>query len=109
MGEQYSIDGTNGTVTLAAGASQSFTVDTTGRNGDVVIFVDNGSAGGTPATYDLTVDVAHADGTTQRFGSDTSTTAFTLTDPAVPEEMEYTLTNSSGASADYRVKVVSYR
>lgn len=109
MSEAYDTDGTNGTVTLSAGESRTFTVDSTNREGDVVVFVDNGATGTAAATYDLVVNVIHEGGTTQQFGSDSGITSLSLTDPAVPPTMEYTLTNASGASADYRVTVVSYR
>lgn len=107
MGEYY--DEATTEQTLAAGNSLSLSVDTTGRDSDVVVFVDNGTSGSNAATFDLVAEVDDGDGTMRQFGSDTGTTSLSFTDSAVPKSMTYTLTNQSGASATYRVRVVSYR
>jgi len=107
MGEQY--DSATAEQTLTDGDSVTLEVDTTGRGGDVVIFVDDGTTGGTPATYDLAVDVKDENDVYRRFGSDSGVTNNSFTDPAVPQRMRYELTNASGAQATYRVNVVSYR
>jgi len=78
---------------------------------DVSIFVDDGSDGA-PADFTLIAErYSELEERWMRFGSESVTGASnpqSFTDPAVPDEMRYSVTNDSGGSADYRVNVVSY-
>lgn len=87
----------------------TLSVDT--RNADsVALFVDDGTQDGTPASFDLTTRVRAPEFSGDPFmfyADETGVTFRSVEDPAYGPEMQYEITNQSGASADYRVRLVS--
>lgn len=82
---------------------------TTEEATDVITFVDNGTADGTPAAYDLTQRIVTADG--RRFyDAQTGLTKRSIADPAIPPEWEVEIENASGNNNQpYRVLTISVR
>lgn len=74
----------------------------------VYVLVDD-NAGGTPANYDLTYEVSNtAGGSTDMLAQSVSgaTSRYHKFD-ALPFDGTFTLTNASGGSADYQLRVVA--
>lgn len=89
----------------------SFEVDLETAGADrVVVFVDD-NAGNAPASYDLDIEVSFDNVTNPTYMPRNSVTASTATHSVytdvAPFNWKFTVTNSSGASADYRVRVIS--
>lgn len=93
---------------LANGNSISTTVDTDGHANEVIALVDD-NGGSDPSSYDITFDVTAPDGTSMQVSQTTGSTARSHTESAVPDSMTVTVTNQSGAGANFRVVVVAYR
>lgn len=109
-------DTTSDTVTLDSGQSVSgvrtdgaFTIDTT-QCDELLIYIDNGSTGGTPATYDMQVDV-YKYGNVDDWMFDnifTGETARSWSIPASGPEMRIDITNANGTNGEtYRIFVES--
>lgn len=81
----------------------------TGTADRVLVFVDD-NAGNAPSSYDYDIEVAYNDVDTPDYMPRNSVTASTATHHAFtdvsPFSWRFTFTNSSGASADYRVRVI---
>lgn len=93
----------------ASGGSETLEVQS-GRASDIVVYVDDGSTGGSPASYSLTVDSYHDE--FSDYHRQNSTTAGT--DPyhsfdANGQTMQVTLTDESASAATRRILVKSYR
>lgn len=93
---------------LADAGTFEVTVDT-GTADRVLVFADDG-AGNAPASYDYDIEVAYNDVQTPDYMPRSSVTASTATHhvftDVAPFSWKFTFTNSSGASNDYRVRVV---
>lgn len=104
------IDQAVSTVTnLADGDSLEIVVNTDTAD-RVSIFVDDG-VGGSPPSYDLSIDVAYNDGDEGTFMprsevSSVTSTNLSYTDVS-PFTWRITVTNSSGGPDDYRVRAVT--
>lgn len=102
---------------LADDGTDSVTVETDGAS-TIYVFIDDDNTGGTVgdhAGYELTVEVQGDVGDSYRFqeyttlggdGTDAET-ARSWTIDAIPSNMKFTLTNRSGGTADYAMRVVS--
>jgi hypothetical protein len=93
---------------LAAGASFSITVNTDTAD-RIAIFVDDG-AGNAPASYDYEIEVSYNEGANPTYMPRSSVTGSTSTQHqftgVAPFYWRITFTNSSGASNDYRARVI---
>lgn len=95
----------------AVAASGTFQVEVDASGADrVVVFVDDG-AGNAPASYDFDIEVSYNDVDSPTYMprssvSSSTSTHYVYTDIA-PFHWKFTFTNSSGASADYRVRVIT--
>lgn len=111
MGEKLGLETVSGT--LAAGGTLTASVNTSGQADSLYVLVDN-TAGGAPAGYSIELE-AHDESsdtymTVSTEGSSASpVTASSWTKPAVPDTIRCTLTNQSGASGDFRLRVISTR
>lgn len=98
--------------TVANGNTTSNVVVNTSDNGeDVGIFVDD-TTGSAPADFTVIVE-RHSpkEDRWMEFGRTSVTGASqpqSFVDPAIPDEMRVRVQNDSGASADFRVNVVSH-
>lgn len=76
----------------------------------ISLFVDD-NAGGTPASYDVDIEVAYNDVPNTTWMPRSSVTSSTATHnvytDVAPFRWRFTFTNSSGAANDYRVRVIS--
>ncbi|MWG36486.1 hypothetical protein [Halomarina oriensis] len=97
---------TRTTETLAATDSTQLTADT--ENAETVhLMVDDGQ-GGQPATYDLLQEVySPGESDWMPYAETTATQARSFTDGAVPHEWRITVTNTSGAQATYRLRLIA--
>lgn len=99
---------TNQTGVAASGTFQ-VNVDASGAD-RVAIFVDDG-AGNAPASYDFDIEVSYNDVNSPTYMPRSSVTGSTATHHVytdiAPFHWRITFTNSSGASADYRVRVIT--
>lgn len=94
---------------LSDGGSQTLSVETDIESvSRVILLVDNGTAGSQAATYDMVqrVDV-DGDGTYMFYDEVLGTQSRSFSDPAVPRSFQVEITNSSGASANYRAKLIA--
>lgn len=81
-----------------------------GRAEDVAVFVDSGSTDGAPASYDLTVRCYNNEvDDFQQLDTFSASTALSHELSAYGSRMEFEFDNQSGAAADYRIVVKSYR
>lgn len=82
----------------------------TGGADRVVVFVDDG-AGNAPASYDMDIEVSYDNVTNPTYMPRNSVTSSTATHAVytdvAPFNWRFTVTNSSGGAADYRVRVIS--
>jgi len=95
---------------LSDGGSVTLTVDTRDpATSEVLTFIDDGTAGNTPAQYDLEqhVDVPGGTDNFRFYDEVTSETARSWQDPAVGEQFRAIITNQSGSLARFRVTVVA--
>lgn len=94
---------------VADAGSFQVEVDTSGAD-RLLLFVDD-NAGNAPASYDLDVEVAYNDVPNPDWMPRSSVTSSTATHNVytdiAPFRWRFTVTNSSGAAADYRVRAVS--
>jgi len=94
---------------VADGGTFQAEVDTS-KADRVLLYVDDG-AGNAPASYNFDIEVAYNDVSSPTYMPRSSVTSSTATHHAytdvAPFSWRFTFTNSSGASADYRVRVVS--
>jgi len=95
---------------LTNGESATLTLDT--RDPDtteVLLFIDDGTTGNTPAQYDLEQHVDVPGGTDDfRFYDEvTGETARSWSDPVVGQQFRNIITNASGGTANYRVMAVA--
>lgn len=88
----------------ADGTSLTFSFNI-GNVEDVTIYVDDG-AGGAPASYDLTYETHAGSGNFMTHYEATGNTAYRHDVAPSGDKAQLTVTNSSGASADHRVRVV---
>lgn len=98
--------------TVANGETTSNVVVNTSDNGeDIAIFVDD-QTGGAPADFTVIVDRhSPVEDRWMEFGRTSVTGAAeqqSFVDPAIPDRMRVRVQNDSGASADFRVNVVSH-
>lgn len=94
---------------ITSGGSATLEVKTS-RARDVVVYVDDGTTGGTPASYSLTVDAEHDEyNDYHRQESITSGTNNYHEFPANGRNMQVTITDTSSTAATRRVLVKSYR
>lgn len=93
------------------GASGSETLEVqTGRAEDVVLFIDDGTTGGAPATYSLSVDTYHDEYDDYQRQTDVSGgSAFYHEFTANGSKMQVTITDTSSVAATRRVTLKSYR
>jgi len=93
---------------LASGGTLSASLDGLHEYDTVYVLVDDG-AGGAPASYDLSYEASNTLGGSgsMTVSTETGSTARYHTYDAVPFDGTFTLTNQSGASADYRVRVIA--
>jgi len=89
----------------------TFQVDVDASGADrVIVFVDDG-AGGTPASYDYDIEVSYNDVQSPTYMPRSGVTSSTATHHAytdiAPFHWRFTFENSSGASADFRVRVIT--
>lgn len=100
-------DETNTTVTLTNGDTETLEVNTDGAT-HVIIMVDNGTTDTAAAAYDLERRAysEHMDAW-MKYAGDTTSTAFSHVDRARPSSVQVELTNNSGGSADYRIRVLA--
>jgi len=97
-------------VTLSNGETETLELNTSGNSDDVVVMIDDGTSGSNAASYDLLAEVeGNGNVGYQYFDEVTGETALSWQDPAIGERMRYTLTNSSGGSANYRVTILVQR
>ena len=98
---------TSGVTTLAAGETLTVEIETRGAS-DIATFVTDGS-GGAPTTYDLRQEYRPVEGDVwMPYDVVTGSTAHSFIDPAVAGHWWAVLTNQSGASADYRLRVIGH-
>lgn len=91
---------------IADGASETLTVDATEAS-EVVLTVDDGTTGGTPATYDL-VQRKRSGGDVGRFqfyDEETGIQYRSVVDPAFGTQFQAELTNASGGPATYEIEL----
>lgn len=94
---------------IGASGSTTLEVDTS-RAEDLVMLVDDGTTGGAPASYSLTVDV-YSDSFSgyQRFTDVAGNTDFSHEFAAYGNKMQITVTDTSSAAATRRITLKSYR
>lgn len=95
---------------IANGASETLTVES-GSAEYYELLVDD-TAGGAPASYDVTVEYySTAAGAFMQADSVSASTAFNpaVSDEARGQQVRVTITNGSGASANYRVSLESFK
>jgi len=103
------LDSASQDATITTTTNSTLTVNT-GRGEDVIVQVDNGTTGGDPASYDLTVRAYHGEvDDVMVFEEITGSTAHKHTFEAVGENMEFEFNNQSGGDANYRIVVKSHR
>lgn len=94
---------------IANGSSESFTVDTA-RAEDLIILIDDGTTDNTPSQYTLTQRVRVQEQNDYQFYDQvTGSNSRSFTDPAWGSDMQVEIENTSGASANYRISIKSYR
>lgn len=93
---------------IANNGSETLTVNTSRAN-DILILLDDGTVDAQPAQYTLTQRVRQTSfGQHQFYDEVTAETSRSWVDGAWGESMEFEFTNTSGASASYRISVESY-
>lgn len=89
--------------------TESFEVDTS-RAEDIVILLDDGTTGNTPASYDMTVKVySNKVNDYQFYDEVTGETSRALGEVAWGDKMKFEFTNKSGSNANYRITILVYR
>ena len=109
MGQQYDQASDSSTGIAAGGTLGATELKTGGQSDSMTVFVDD-NAGGTPASHSLEVEVY--DEVLDEWLTLESTTAGTSPSQsfdAVGGRMRVTLTNESGAAADFRMVLHSYK
>ena len=103
------VDSDNFEGSITSGGSETLEVKT-GRASTVVVYVDDGTTGGAPASYSLTLDAHHDEfDDYQRQESVAAGTAFYNEMTANGSKMKVTLSDESAGTATRRVLVKSYR
>lgn len=93
---------------LADGGTVSVSLDGLHQYDEIYVLVDD-NAGGVPASYNLEFEASNASGGSGSMVVESlsgQTSRKHVFDP-VPYDGTFTLTNASGASADYRLRVVA--
>ena len=95
--------------TITTGSNETMTVSTS-RADDVLILIDDGTAGGAPPQYTMTQRVKFDEIDEFQFYDDvTGETSRSWVDPAWGNQMEFEFNNTSGADAAYRIVIKAYR
>lgn len=96
------------TQTVTDTASFSIEAETFDKD-RVYVFVDDG-AGGAPASHDFSVEYAKDNSGTDYMEWDSATGSTNKQNsqyPGIENQIKVTVTNQSGASADFRVRVIT--
>lgn len=95
---------------IAAGASETLEVETQTEQ-YIKLLVDDTTTGGTPAAYDYDVDFYST--AEDSYMEAESNTGVQLSSPDIPEprcqKVRVEITNSSGASANYRISLEAFK
>jgi len=103
------VDSANVNKTITTGTNESLEVNTS-RADEVVVFIDDGTTDGIPASYTMTQRVYTSEDDDYRFYDEvTSQTSRSWLDSAWGEKMEFEFNNTSGADETYRITIKSYR
>ena len=93
-------------VSLDASGTEQLSINVPDEAEDVIILVDDGTTGNTPAQYDLVEEISFSQlGDTMEYKSITGSTAKSHRESAFGGNWTITLTNSSAAAATYRIYV----
>lgn len=80
------------------------------RSQHVVVYIDNGTTGGTPSQYNMTQDVYLTEiEDYMQYDSVTNETAKSWEDITRGSKMRFTFTNVSGSSDTYRIAVKTFK
>lgn len=104
LGDTETFDGS-----IADGATEELEVKTSTAD-YVQVLIDDGTTGGVPASYDLNQDyyVPSVDDY-MRYSEQTGQTATSIRSSTRGARLRFAFTNSSGAPADYRIVVNTFK
>ena len=103
------LDSTTFDEEITSGGSTELEVDTS-RAQDIVVYVDDGTTGGSPASYSMTIDANHTEfDDYHRQEQVTSGTDLYHRYDANGNTMKVTITDESASAATRRILVKTYR